>query len=52
MACQLFCLVAGQIMTEVTVCMIRSTFICKERRSQSCVAEIINLERAGQGVLF
>lgn len=47
MGFQPFCLVAGQIlMTEVTVCKIRSTFICKERGSQGCVAEIINLERA------
>lgn len=53
MDCQLFCLVVGQIlMTEVTVCKIRSTFIYKERGSQGCVAEMINLERASQHVLF
>lgn len=53
MDCQLFCLVASQILpTEVTVCKIRSTLMCKGRGSQGCVAEIINLEQAGQSVLF
>lgn len=50
--CQLCCLVAGRVLTtEVTVWKIRSTFICEERACQDCVAEMVHLEEADQGVL-
>jgi len=45
-----FFLVAGQrLVTEVAVCKIRRTFICRERESQDCVAEMINLEWTSHG---